>query len=274
MSEPTTQVAPAVAAGPKSVSWAPVPKVNLLPVEILEGRSFRRTQMVLAGVIILVVGAIGAGTVIETRAVDDAQAEADAAQARVTKLQEKQTEYASVPQVIAQIAAAEAARTSIYSSDVRWYRYLTQIDRARPTGVELQGITVTLSVTDAASTGTSTTDVLTPSGIGSIQFTGTGDEYSQASAWMESIAKVGGLTGATLSSASMAGAADTGGMTFSTSVVMTEDALSGRYQTDGTDTAQDSTAQSSDGTTGTDQSGTGGSGSNPTSSASSTSSTN
>ncbi|GAA3637596.1 hypothetical protein GCM10022223_65630 [Kineosporia mesophila] len=226
MSESTTEVPPAVATGPKPVSWAPVPKVNLLPVEILEDRSFRRTQLVLIGVVVLVVGAIAAGTVIEKRAVDDAQAEADAAQGRVTVLQQQQSEYAEVPKIYAQVEAATAARKQAYVGDAPWYRYLRELDKARPGEVEFTSVVMTLSVAGALPV-----NPLTPVASASLSIEGTSPDYRRVAQWMDNFDAVPGLQSATLANAAQPDE-DGAETTFSTTGVVGASALSGRYQTD------------------------------------------
>jgi len=232
--------APQTATQSRPVTWAPVPKVNLLPVEILENRSFRRTQYVLAGAVLVVVGATGAVTGWAQTGVNRAQSDADDARAEVVRLQTVQAEYASVPQVVAQVTAAQTARAGVYAGDVLWSRYLTRIDRARPEGVELQTLTASVTGTTAAAT----TDVLTPSGIGSLEFAATGSEYVQASAWLEAVDAVNGLDGATLTGAAKsADSTDAGALTFTSTSVLTDDATSGRFQDIGivsTDATDDS----------------------------------
>jgi hypothetical protein len=192
----STQGQPAPESGPKPVSWAPVPKVNLLPLEVVENRAFRRTQLVLVGAVVLAAGAVGVGTVWAQRGVGDAQAEADAAQGRVAQLQTEKVKYTPIPGIIAQVDAAEAARQSIYSSDVRWYRYMNTLARnSAQAGVELSSVTITVTASATSGTAASGGDVLTPGGIGTITFNGTGAEYRQVSAWLEAVDKTTGLQG-------------------------------------------------------------------------------
>lgn len=190
----TTQVQPATESGPKPVSWAPVPKVNLLPLEVVENRAFRRTQIVLAGALVLAVGAVGVGSVWAKNGVDDAQSEADAAQGRVSQLQTQKALYTPIPGIVAQVEAAEAARQSIYSSDVRWYRYLNTLARtSAQAGVKLNNVTILVTGNAAAEAGATGSDVLTQGGIGTFAFGGTSTEYQQVSAWLDAVDKTTGL---------------------------------------------------------------------------------
>ncbi|MCE0539962.1 hypothetical protein LWF15_31145 [Kineosporia rhizophila] len=232
--ESTTKVQPEADTGPKPVSWAPIPKVNLLPVEIVENRAFRRTQLVLAGLVVVVVGAIGAGTVWAQSGVDDAQAEADTAQARVADLQQQQTEYAEVPKIYAQVEAATAARKQVYVGDVPWSRYVNQLDRARPSGLEFKSVQMTLSATGAA---VPAVDPLTPAAVATLAIDGDADNYTQVADWMTAFEKVRGLQSAELKSAAEAAASGDTTTTssdpsieFASTGVVGAQSLSGRYQ--------------------------------------------
>jgi Tfp pilus assembly protein PilN len=209
---------------PIRIPWATVPRVNLLPVEILEGRRFRRTQILLGAAIVgtLLVGA--GGTYWAQRSVSDAKSQLLSSQATVADLQTEQNRYAAVPQVVAQVDAAHTARTLALGRDVLWYRYLNDLDGARPSGVELTSFTITMS--NAPAIAVASGNPLSPTGLGSITVTGTAKRYSDISAWLEAVNKITGLSAASLASA----VADVTGHTFSTSAVVDSDALSGRYE--------------------------------------------
>jgi Tfp pilus assembly protein PilN len=218
--------APPEPAGPVRIPWALVPRVNLLPVEILEGRRFRRTQLGLGVAILGTVLVAGGATYLAQRSVSDANHQLASSQARVSSLQIEQKRYAAVPEVIAEVDAANKARTLALGTDVLWYRYLNNLDGARPSGVQLTGFTVTLSAAPTTSTAVASANPLSPTGLGSITFSGTAKQYSDISAWLEALNKITGLSAAALASA----AADEAGHTFSSSAVVDSDALSGRYE--------------------------------------------
>ena len=224
----TTQVRPAVQAGPKPVAWAPVPKVNLLPIEIVEGRAFRRTQFVLAGAVVLVVGVIGVGTVVAKNQVDDARTEADAAQARVTQLQQQQTEYAEVPKIYAQVEAATAARKQAFVGDAPWYRYMRELDRALPAGVDFSNIQMTLSTGTSAASAGAAVDPLTPAASAGLTIAGSAPDYKRVAEWMDAFDGVRGLQSVKLQSATRDPESDI--VTFAATGVAGSRALSGRYQ--------------------------------------------
>lgn len=206
---------------PVRVAWALVPRVNLLPTEIIERRRFRRTQLVLAVAVAGTLALAGAGTWWSQRGVDSATEELVVAQAAVGSLQQQQARYAVVPEVLGQVDDARAARGRAMAADVLWYRYLADLRSATPSGVRLTGVTVTLSQTGPSGTA----DVLTPAGWGTVRIDGMAQEYRQVSAWLEALDALGGLSHTTLSTATDSDDA----LAFSTGAVLDSAALSGRY---------------------------------------------
>jgi Tfp pilus assembly protein PilN len=223
LAQETIETQVAEAPGPVRISWAMVPRVNLLPIEIVEGRRFRRTQIILGSAVICSLLVAGGATFLAQRGISDANDRLTAAQARVTSLQAEQTRYAAVPQVIAQVNAANTARTLAMGTEVLWYRYLSDIDGARPSGVALTTITVTAAA--PASAAVPSSNPLAAPGVGSILVTGTAKQYSQVATWLDSIGKITGFSSPSLTSA---GKGDPN-LIFSTGAIVDSDALSGRY---------------------------------------------
>lgn len=218
------------------VEWAPVPRVNLLPPEVLDVRRFRavKWRLALAGVATLAL--VAGGVYWAQRGVGAAQDELDVTQGRTTVLRAQESTYAQVPQVLGQLEAASAARQRALGPDVLWYRFLSDVALATPANVSLTTLAVTLTAGDptsgaasASASGTSA-DPLVPTGIGTLTVTGTGKGYPDVAAWLQSIVAVTGLDASTLQNATRtndSGAAGT--VTFNTTVVVTPDALSHRY---------------------------------------------
>ena len=74
LTEPYAEVQEEVPTGPPApvrISWAPIARVNLLPIEIIESRRFRRTQLALAGTVVGALVLAGAGTFLAQRSVAD-----------------------------------------------------------------------------------------------------------------------------------------------------------------------------------------------------------
>jgi Tfp pilus assembly protein PilN len=224
---PVQEEAPTAPPAPVRISWAPIARVNLLPIEIIESRRFRRTQMMLGGAVLGAVVLAGAGTFLAERSIGDAKDQLAVSQAQVMALQAEQAKFAAVPAVIAQVDAAVAARSQAMASDVLWYRYLNEVDGARPAGVELSGMTVAVTTAVAPTTSNSP---LAAAGIGAVTFEGTTDQYEQVSTWLEAVNKITGFSSPLLTNAAKADS--TGIVTFSMSAVIDTDALSDRYTKD------------------------------------------
>jgi Tfp pilus assembly protein PilN len=224
------------------VEWAPVPKVNLLPPEVLEGRRFAHTRRMLGVAVLGTVLACGAGVAWAQVGVDAAQEQLDATQAQTRILQAEQARYADVPAILSQVTAAQTARERALAQDVPWYRFLTDLARSTPSDVSLESLTVTLKAPAPAAAGGAATaaapgapgapggaaDALTPAGIGEVSFTGTAGRYPDVAAWLEAVAEVQGLDGSTLRSATK-GEEGEDGVQWTSSIQVASDALSHRY---------------------------------------------
>jgi hypothetical protein len=218
-----TETTPTQTAQPVRTGWTTVPKVNLLPPEIIAGRRFVRLQRRLAVAVLIAAACCGAATWWAQTQVSTAQAALDDAQSRTSQLQTEKARYAEVPQVTAAVEAALTTRQSAMASDVLWYRYLNDVALATSTNVWLTTMTVTLNGVGAAAS----TDPLAPAGIGVLQISGQTTSLPNVGGWLESLDGIAGVKGSTLVTATRDDTGDT--ISFSTRSVLTSDALSHRY---------------------------------------------
>lgn len=238
--QPEQQVAEAPAVS--RVDWAPVPKVNLLPPEILDARGFRKVQARLALAVAVTVLLAAGGVAWAQRQVNSARDVLDATTAQASALHEQEARYAEVPKVTAALASAQAVREQVLAQDMLWYRLMSDIALATPSNVWLTTMNVTLSATpasgttsSAASTGNVTGNVtgedpLVPAGIGKVTVTGTATSLPDVAAWLEAIVRVRGLDGATLQTVTRASDSGTAEeMQFTSQIVILDSALSHRY---------------------------------------------
>jgi hypothetical protein len=222
--EPQERPAPQASVRER-VDWAVVPRVNLLPQEILDARRFRRLQRVLIALVALIVVLAVAAVLWAQSTVAAAQSDLDSTRSQTTALQRQQTRYAEVPVVMAQLDSVRAARESALGSDVLWYRFLTDLAINTPTGTSLSSVGVTLNAS-AAPVGS--TVPLTPAGLGTVKVTGRALKYGDVAGWLDDVDLVNGLAGSSLQSASTDGTA-TGAITYSGTAIVTGSALSHRY---------------------------------------------
>ena len=211
---------------PARPAWTAVPRVNLLPPEIIAGRRFAVLQRRLVLLLLLVVVGCAAATWWAQGAVSTAAAELDAANHRTGVLQVEKAKYAEVPQVTAAVEAALTTRQQAMAADVLWYRYLNDIALATSTNTWLSSMTVT-TTSSVPAVGS---DPLAPAGIGSLAITGQTTSLPNVGVWLEALDGIAGVKGTTLVAATREGDVAAGGaVAFSTTSVLTTDALSHRY---------------------------------------------
>jgi Tfp pilus assembly protein PilN len=223
--QPVETTAAPAAPGPVRIPWAMVPRVNLLPMEIIEARKFRQTRILLGVAVLGTLLIAAAGVFWAQQGVQDANDQLTVSQAKVTVLNAEKAKYAAVPKIIAQVDAAQAARTLAMEADVLWYRYLNDLDDARPAGVTLTAMTLTLNSVSAAPAPPS--DPLGSHAVGTLTLGGTAEKYQQVAGWLEALEKLTGISSAALSEATEAEGED--GVTFSSTAVIDTDALSHRF---------------------------------------------
>ena len=213
------------AATSSRVDWAPVPKVNLLPREILQKRRLAGLKRVLAGGVVAVALLCAGGTVWAQAGASAAQDELDAVQQRAAALRAEQARYAAVPKLLNVIQSAGAARERAMSQDVLWYGFLSDLSVTTPKGVTLNGLQASMDKTAP------TNDPLVPTGLGTVTFTGTAEHVPDVAAWLDAVAHIHGLDGSTLQSVTRQDASgDAGGtLDFTTTVSVTSKALTHRY---------------------------------------------
>jgi hypothetical protein len=213
------------------VDWAPVPKVNLLPPEIVASRRLGGLKRVLGGVLVVAVAGCAGAVVWAQASVGSAQDEVETAEARATTLQALQTKYAKVPRITSLIDTAATARQTAMGQDVLWYGFLSELSMTTPKGVSLVSLEVTLD--DSAEPSRPAADPLAPSGIGHVTFSGKASHFPDIAGWLDAVGTVNGLDGSTLQTATRGEAnapSTTGGpITFTSTVQVTSKALTHRY---------------------------------------------
>jgi Tfp pilus assembly protein PilN len=210
-----------------AVQTATLPRVNLLPPEISEGAKFRTAQMVMGlGVLasVLVVGALyymAAGD--ESAAQDDLSS----AQATGVQLQSDVVKYAEVPVVYARAQTAQAQLTQAMSQEVRYSYVLNDLSLGMPAGVWVSNITITQAV-DAPD---SVKGAWGNSALGSVTMQGNAGNLPQVAGWLQALAAQKSYTDPylTTTQGSGNGSSAAGGYTFTSSVGISNKALSNRY---------------------------------------------
>jgi Tfp pilus assembly protein PilN len=205
---------------------ATLPRVNLLPPEIEQARQFRRVQFGLGGAVLAALVAAGALFVAANAQVGEAQDHLDANKAQATQLQSNVDEYAEVPLVLGQVDAARAQLGQAMGQEVRWSYFLNDLSLKIPRHVWLDSMIVTSS----APTAVTTVDQYAAVGVATIAFEGHGYRHNDVAAWLNSLARQKGFTQPYFSDSTVDPVGtDEDAVKFSSTVTVTDDALSNRY---------------------------------------------
>ena len=206
---------------------ATLPRVNLLPPEIEQQRRFRHVQAGLGGAVLASVVVAGALFVAANAEVGKAQDDLDANKAKTTQLQSNVDQYAEVPLVLGQVDAARAQLGQAMGKEVRWSYVLNDLSLKIPRHVWLDSMIVTSTPPAVAA---QAVDQYAAAGVATIAFEGHGYGHNDVAAWLNSLAREKGFTQAYFSDSTVdpLGTNDHA-VKFSSTVTVTDDALSNRY---------------------------------------------
>ena len=200
-----------------------IPSVNLLPPEILAGRTFRRAQKVLGAAVLTVCLALGGVYFLQ---VQNANAAADAlaaSKATGQTLQAEQAKYADVPRIYQAIDDAQTARQTAMGQDVEWFRYLTDFSLVMPASVWLTSLDLSLAGTTPAAGAAATP------GVGTMTFAGSAYDHPDVAAWLVTLAKEKAATDAYFSTSTKAKIGTKDIVTFSSTAGLSDVALSHNF---------------------------------------------
>ena len=122
-----------------------VPRVNLCPTRSSQSAARKRLQIGLGAATLVVVGALVGGYLVSAASVDLARGRRwRPSSSAPTPCATEETQYCEVPRVLAQVDAAQNARSTAMVTDVLWYRPAERAGRGVPERVWLRDITVSL----------------------------------------------------------------------------------------------------------------------------------
>ena len=213
------------------VARTPVlPRVNLLPPEIREAARFRRFQLAMVGAGVAAVAIVGGLYYNAHSSVSSAKSDLAAAQTTHSQLQTQLSGLQSVADVYAQVDAKKAMLAQAMGPEIRWSFYLTDLSLKVPDHVWLNSVTASEAVPGStAAAPTASTTALTPAGIGTINFGGVAFSHDDVATWLDALAKERGYTNAYFTNSTKAKIGPRDVVNFTSSVTLTQAALSGRY---------------------------------------------
>ena len=218
----------------QTVATAASPRVNLMPPEIAEAARFRRFQFAMGGAVLAAVVVVGGLYAHAHSGVTSAKSQLDAATAQHAQLQSQLDSLQSVQSVYSQVSAKRAMLQQAMGSEIRWSYYLTDLSLKIPDHVWLTSVSATeagSSPTATAATAAGGAGALTPTGIGTVTFAGTAFSHDDVATWLETLANEKGYSNPYFSNSTESNIGARKTVNFSSSVVLTDAAKSGRYTT-------------------------------------------
>lgn len=206
-----------------STGRAPLPRVNLLPPEVHRARKLRRVQAGLGAGVAVVAVILGGVYLTQANAASHAKDDLAGSQARSATLKAQAATFADVPKTIKAIDDAQAARQQAMSTDVLWYRYLNDLSYVTPANAWLTELDVKSAGGDA------NTAALGTSGIASLQIKGESKTHVDVATWLNALAKESGFSQPYFTDAVNTDLNGTTVVKFDSTVNVTPDALSHRY---------------------------------------------
>lgn len=203
-----------------------VPRVNLLPDEILAERGLKRTQAALGAVVLAVVGAIAGGFVLAAASASSAEDDLAVQQARTDVLNAEQAQYAEVPQVMGQVQAAQQARATAMATDVLWYQYLSHLSASYPKDVWVRDLTASVTPSDPAAVAAG----LAQPGLGTLTVNGSSPVHTGVADFLDVGEATPGLADPRYTEATRVAIDGTVVVEWSSEFDLTPDALSNRYE--------------------------------------------
>lgn len=201
-----------------------LPRVNLIPLEIVERRRLRVVQAGLGGGIALAIVLLLALYFISAAAVSARQADLVTAQAEHSSVQKQVDGYADVGRTYALVDQAHGLLRAAGSGEVQWSRSLTDLSLRIPSTVWLSQVTVA----PAAAAAAPVPGAASP-GVATITFTGIALSHDDVALWLDSLAKEHGWSDPYFSTSVEAYIGSHQTYAFTSSVTVTSAALSGRY---------------------------------------------
>lgn len=214
---------------------AAMPRVNLLPPEIAAAARLKRLKGMLGVMVLAVLAVVVLGFLYVSSQVGSAEEELATAEAEGASLQAEVATYAEVPQVLAQVQAAQDDLVTAMTPEIRWSFYLNDLSLSIPNTTRLTNMTVVNSAAAAQlDAGTAATVQVTPLGaptMGSVTFSGKSTDFDAVAAWMQTLARQQGYVEPSVQSVVRAESENTVGKfyTVESSVWLSPEAASGRY---------------------------------------------
>ena len=211
-----------------------LPRVNLLPPEIAELRTFRQLQAGLGGAVAAALVILGFLVVAAGNGVSDANEELASAQSENVTLKRQTTQYANVNAIYAAAAASEAQLSTAMGDEVRFSQMMNDFSLAIPSTVWVTSLAMTTSAPAAPAAPTAPVAPGAPvvpstSGIGILTAAGVGFSHNDVAVWLEAIAGLKAFSNPYFATSTEGKIGGRTIVNFSSTATINSTALSGRY---------------------------------------------
>jgi Tfp pilus assembly protein PilN len=203
-------------------------RANLLPDEIISTRQTEvvRKQVLLGLIlaVVLIVGWFGLSW-WQTRS---ANGNLDAAQHRGVALQSEQDQFAPLVRAQGEIVQIQTQLQQLMVGDLSWKTMLTTLRAKAPEGVALTAVDGNITAAGGAGAAAPDASILNSTGkqtVGELKISGTARDKRSVAAYADQLATVRGLAAPLIESVDAAQQT----VQFTVSVLITTDALGGRY---------------------------------------------
>jgi Tfp pilus assembly protein PilN len=205
-----------------------LPRVNLLPPEIAEASRLRTVQLSMGAAVVAAFVVVGGLWVVADLQAQSEQEKLDTAQANQATVSKQVNALAPVAAVYAEVDQRRQLLETALGGDVEWSQYLTDLSLTVPDNVWLNSMSVAPQTAATGTAGAAGT-AGTADQIASITFSGTAMQHDDVAVWLESLAKQKGYTSAYFNSSTEKEIGSSTVVDFTSTVVVTREALSGRY---------------------------------------------
>jgi len=213
--------------GPALAHLSSMPRIDLMPPEIAQQEALRKLQAGCIAAVLLSVAVVGGLYYQAHGSVGAAQTKLAAAQTQESRVQGQVNTLTPVTAAYASVQQAQNLVTEALGGEVRWSTQLRDLSLSIPDNVWISNMTIARSAATAAPTlGAAATP-----GIATISFTGVAISRDDVATWLDSLGKEKGYLNAYYSTAQEAVLGMKALVNFTSTVTVTDAALSGRYTT-------------------------------------------
>lgn len=206
---------------------AALPRVNLLPPEIAEKVRARKLQVGMGAAVAASVVGVVAGYLMAHSGATSAKNDLAASQAETSRLQTQVTQYAGDESLRTQLASEQGMLSTAMGQEIQWSHYLNDLTLRIPDNVWITQLTISEGA--PGSTAPSGAAATTPGGLGSVSVSGVAFTHDDVATWLDSLAKEKGYADPYFQNSSQSFIGTRRVVNFTSSTVVTPDALSGRY---------------------------------------------